>query len=45
MELQSILYGAYILVWPALTLGVLVYICRAVWRDIRQAKKENRDMV
>lgn len=45
MELETILYGAYILVWPALTLAVLVYICRAVWRDIRQAKKEQRDIV
>lgn len=45
MDMQTFLYGAYILVWPALTFGVLVYICRATWRDIKQAKKDNRDIV
>lgn len=36
---------AYILVWPALTLWVLVVLCRAVLKDVRQAKKERRKLV
>lgn len=35
----------YVLIWPALTLGVLALICRAVLRDRRQARKENRELV
>lgn len=42
---MTALMGFYVLIWPALTLGVLVLICRAVIRDRRQAKKEHRDMV
>ena len=37
--------GLYILIWPALTLGILWVICRAVWQDIKAAKKENRELV
>ncbi|MBU3824552.1 MAG: putative transporter small subunit [Candidatus Oceanisphaera merdipullorum] len=37
--------GAYILVWPVLTLWVLVALCRGVLKDLRQAKQENRDLV
>ncbi len=36
------LLGFYVLVWPALTLGVLVIICAAVLRDRRKAKAEKR---
>jgi len=39
------LLGFYVLVWPALTLGVLVIICAAVLRDRRKAKAEKRDLV
>ncbi|GAB2727677.1 putative transporter small subunit [Halomonas garicola] len=42
---MTALMGFYVLIWPALTLGVLVLICRAVLRDRRQAQKERRDMV
>lgn len=42
---MSLIYGAYILIWPALTLGVLALICHAVWRDIRTAEEEKRDLV
>lgn len=42
---MTALLGFYVLVWPALTLGVLILICRAVIRDRRQAKKEHREMV
>lgn len=37
--------SAYILVWPALTLWILVVLCRAVLKDVRQAKKEQRELV
>ncbi|MFG6138091.1 MULTISPECIES: putative transporter small subunit [Halomonas] len=42
---MNLLYGFYVLVWPALTLGVLVLICRAVLRDRRDARREQRELV
>ena len=33
---NELVYGAYILVWPAITLVVLGVICGAVARDVRQ---------
>ncbi|WP_223111510.1 putative transporter small subunit [Billgrantia pellis] len=42
---MTMLYGFYVLIWPALTLGVLVLICRAVLRDWRAARKEQRELV
>ncbi|WP_220183768.1 putative transporter small subunit [Marinobacterium marinum] len=38
-------YAAYILIWPALTLGVLTVICRAVIRDINKARKAGKDLI
>jgi len=38
-------YGLYILIWPAITLGVLVLICTATYRDVKNAKRDNRDIV
>ncbi len=42
---MTALYGFYVLIWPALTLGVLILIIRAVIRDRRKAKEEHRDLV
>jgi len=42
---NELVYGAYILVWPALTLGVLTVICTAVVRDVRKARKSDEDLV
>jgi len=42
---MAFLYTAYVLIWPALTLGVLALICRAVWRDYRAAAREGRGVV
>lgn len=42
---MTLLYGFYVLVWPALTLGVLLLICRAVLRDRRDAQREHRELV
>lgn len=43
--MQTFLYGFYILIWPAITLAMLALICNATLRDIREAKRENRDIV
>ena len=42
---MTFLMGFYVLIWPAITLGVLVVICRAVMRDRRKAKEEQRELV
>lgn len=38
-------FGAYVLIWPVISLGVLAVICRATLRDWRKAKKTGREMV
>lgn len=38
-------YGFYILIWPAITLGVLILICTATYCDIKRAKQSNKDIV
>lgn len=43
--MQTLIYGSYVLIWPAVTLGVLVLICRAVLRDMRTARKDEHDLV
>lgn len=45
MDIEIVLYSIYILMWPALSLGVLAYILRAVWRDAKEAKKTNQSIV
>ncbi|WP_227368757.1 putative transporter small subunit [Halomonas sp. M20] len=43
--MQTLIYGTYILIWPTITLAVLLLICSAVRKDIRAAKREKRDLV
>lgn len=43
--MSELVYGSYILVWPVLTLGVLVVICGAVVRDALKARKSDSDVV
>lgn len=43
--MNELTLGAYILIWPVLTLVILWVICRAVWKDIKAAKKEKRGLV
>lgn len=43
--MQTLIYGAYILVWPVITLAVLIVLCAAVRKDVRAAKKEKRELV
>jgi hypothetical protein len=39
------MYGAYILMWPLLTLAVLTVICAAVINDARRARKNNNKLL
>ncbi len=39
------IYGLYTLIWPAITLGVLILICTATYRDIKKAQYNNKDIV
>ncbi|MFA5678839.1 MAG: putative transporter small subunit [Pseudomonas sp.] len=43
--MQTFIYGAYILIWPLITLGMLGLIAYAVLRDFRDAKRNDTDMV
>nr|WP_281377623.1 putative transporter small subunit [Saccharopolyspora hordei] len=36
---------AYILMWPAMTAIVLIVLCAAVFKDHRDAKKNNKSVV
>lgn len=42
---MTLFYTLYVLIWPILTLGVLAFICRAVWKDYRTAAREGRKVV
>ncbi|SHL28324.1 putative transporter small subunit [Halomonas cupida] len=42
---MTIIFATYVLIWPALTLGVLALICRAVWRDWCDARRQRRSLV
>jgi len=42
---NTFIYGLYILIWSAITLAVLVLICTATYRDIKRAKRDNKDIV
>ncbi len=39
------IYGFYILIWPAITLGVLILICTATYRDIQNARLKNKKII
>jgi len=43
--MNELIYGAYILVWPVLTLAVLTVICAAVAKDTARARRLNTDIV
>ena len=43
--MQTLILGSYILIWPAITLGMLGLIGHAVLRDYREARRSNIDMV
>lgn len=35
----------YILIWPVMSTGILVLLLVSLFRDIRAAKREGRDML
>ena len=39
---STFLYGLYILIWPAITLVVLLVICGATYRDIKSQATKSR---
>ena len=43
--MSAFTYGLYILIWPAITLAVLILICTATYRDVKKAKAENKSIV
>lgn len=42
---NELVYGAYILIWPAITFVVLGVICWAVARDLRKARNSDDDLI
>lgn len=42
---MELILTLYILVWPVISAAVLFVICRAFLRDLREARKEARDLV
>ena len=43
--MSAFAYGLYILIWPAITLAVLIIICTATYRDAKKAKAANKRIV
>jgi hypothetical protein len=43
--MSELLMAGYILVWPVISAIVLVVMLRAIVKDVRTAKRENRDIV
>ncbi len=43
--METWIFGAYVLVWPVLSLGVLVVLSASVMRDLRAARREKRDLI
>ena len=43
--MNTTLLAFYILVWPAMAMGVLVLLCVALARDIRAARRKGTDRV
>jgi|TARA_R100001143_G_scaffold61715_1_gene63185 hypothetical protein len=43
--METWIFAAYVLVWPVLSLGVLVVLSVSVARDLRAAKREKRDFI
>ena len=43
--MSTFAYGLYILIWPAITLAVLIFICTATYRDAKKAKAEKKLIV
>ncbi|MCH1882359.1 putative transporter small subunit [Agrococcus sp. ARC_14] len=42
---MTIALTIYFLVWPVIVAGVLFVICRAFFREMREAKREGRPII
>lgn len=42
---NELVYAAYILIWPAITLGVLAVISKGVLDDVRRARRLDEDVI
>lgn len=42
---NTLIYGLYILIWPVITLAVLILICTATYRDLKKSRRNNKDIV
>lgn len=43
--MNTLLFAAYVLVWPAISTAILAILLIAVWRDYRSAKEEGRELI
>lgn len=43
--MSSFSLTAYVLIWPVLAAVVLVVLCAGLARDLREARKEGKDLV
>lgn len=45
MTWSTVLLTLYVLIWPVIVAGTLFVICRAFFREWREAKREGRDII
>lgn len=43
--MQTFILASYVLIWPLVSLAVLVVIGVATWKDIQVARREKRELV
>ncbi|MBU2895447.1 putative transporter small subunit [Vibrio pectenicida] len=43
--MSSLALTLYVLIWPVMALSVMVLLCVSLYRDIRKAKKEGKELV
>lgn len=43
--MSTIALTAYVLVWPVIVGGTLFVICRAFFREMREAKREGKQII
>lgn len=42
---NTFIYGLYILIWPVITLAVLILICTATYRDLKESRRNHKNIV
>ncbi|MEX1079886.1 MAG: putative transporter small subunit [Homoserinimonas sp.] len=43
--METFFLTLYVLIWPVVVAGVLFVVCRAFISEVRQARREGRDIV